>query len=295
MPGILIDKFGDFLCAKVYNPAYSELAPTLLSDLQNLFPEARILIKSRKGDGNSFEFLSNFNAESAANSVAHEEGRKFSIRTDPRHDFGIYTDARAARNFVQANTSQKRVLNLFAYTCGFGVAAALGGATSVTNVDPNKDYLSWGKENAVLNGVDFRVLPDTAQDYLKRHIRRLEAGKDEPYDLIIVDPPAFCVGRDMERLLRGLWQDLISLVTASKPQAILLMCNDRHMREHPDFFSKLHTYTKAEFHFSPVPQSFDVTGPAQEVHSDDPFYVPPQILYGVRNSTTTVVPLPSSL
>ena len=136
--------------------------------------------------------------------IATERGLKFEIGTDPAHDFGMYLDAAKARAFVRETARGKRVLNLFSYTGAFGIAAAAGGAAEVTNVDPNREYLAWSLRNAALNGVRMRVLPDTAQAHLARHLRRLARNPQRAdYDLVILDPPAFGVGRGNERMRGG--------------------------------------------------------------------------------------------
>jgi 23S rRNA (cytosine1962-C5)-methyltransferase len=85
------------------------------------------------------------------------------------------------------------VLNLFAYTCGFGVCAALAGAARVLNLDLSRNYLDWGRENYALNGLDADphdfVFGD-ALDWLGRLSRR-----GEQFDLVILDPPSFSSGR----------------------------------------------------------------------------------------------------
>jgi len=52
---------------------------------------------------------------------------------------------------VQADSNNKRVLNLFCYTGSFSVYAASGNAASVTSVDLSKTYLEWAKDNFVIN------------------------------------------------------------------------------------------------------------------------------------------------
>lgn len=52
-----------------------------------------------------------------------------------------------------ANSAQRKVLNLFAYTCAFSVAALKGGADEVVNMDMSKGALAIGKQNHLLNGL----------------------------------------------------------------------------------------------------------------------------------------------
>jgi 23S rRNA (cytosine1962-C5)-methyltransferase len=158
--------------------------------------------------------------------VAQEGALRFEIRCDPKDDFGVFPDAAAARALVERLASGRRVLNLFSYTGGFALAALCGGAAQVTNVDASKAMLTWSKRNAELNAVDFAVVPDTAQRYLRRLAERKAAGKDPAFDLIILDPPAFGVGRGDERILRKAWPEMLRCVTALTPAHALLAFND---------------------------------------------------------------------
>ncbi|MES2709460.1 MAG: class I SAM-dependent rRNA methyltransferase [Verrucomicrobiota bacterium] len=86
-----------------------------------------------------------------------------------------------------------RVLNLFAYTCAFSVAAASCGAVT-TSVDLSRPYLDWGKRNMALNGLDpgshFFCRGDSFE-WLRRF-----AKKGRTWDGIVVDPPTFSRNAD---------------------------------------------------------------------------------------------------
>ena len=107
------------------------------------------------------------------------------------------------------------VLNLFAYSGGSTMAAALGGA-EVCHLDASKGMVEWARENARLNGLQdhpIRWIVDDAHKFMKREIRR-----GHRYDAIILDPPTFGRGaggemykieRDLKDTL-GLVRDLLS-------------------------------------------------------------------------------------
>ena len=81
-----------------------------------------------------------------------------------------------------------KVLNLFAYTGGATVAAALAGA-SVVHVDAAKGMVAQAKENAVLSGLadaPIRYIVDDCKKFVEREIRR-----GNKYDAIIMDPPSY--------------------------------------------------------------------------------------------------------
>lgn len=81
-----------------------------------------------------------------------------------------------------------KVLNLFAYTGGATIAAALAGA-EVTHVDASKGMVGWARENAISSGLEnakIRWLVDDCQKFIEREIRR-----GNKYDAIIMDPPSY--------------------------------------------------------------------------------------------------------
>ena len=112
-------------------------------------------------------------------------------------------------------TPHMSVLNLFAYSGGSTMAAALGGA-EVCHLDASKGMVEWARENARLNGLadhPIRWIVDDAHKFMKREIRR-----GHKYDAIILDPPTFGRGaggemykieRDLKDTL-GLVKDLLS-------------------------------------------------------------------------------------
>lgn len=137
--------------------------------------------------------------------VVEENGNRFNIHLMRGQNHGLFLDMREGRSWVQANAKGKRVLNLFAYTCGFSVAAMAGGAEAVVNIDMAKGALSTGKQNHQLNGFDKNV------SYLGHDIFKSwgKLRKYGPYDMVIADPPSnqkgsFVATKDYVRLLRKL-------------------------------------------------------------------------------------------
>ncbi|MGD9902328.1 MAG: class I SAM-dependent methyltransferase [Vicinamibacterales bacterium] len=119
--------------------------------------------------------------------VIDEYGARFEVRPYDGLSTGLFLEHREHRRALAARRPA-RVLNLFAYTCGFAVPLAQGGA-AVTNVDVSARYLAWGRRNLALNHLDaarVRFLRRDALDYLRTAGR---AG--ERFDLVILDPPSF--------------------------------------------------------------------------------------------------------
>ncbi|MCY4125607.1 MAG: class I SAM-dependent methyltransferase, partial [Pseudomonas sp.] len=106
----------------------------------------------------------------------------------------------------RAQAKGQRVLNLFAYTCGFSVAAIAGGAEQVVNLDMAKSALSRGRDNHRLNQHDPSRVAYLGHELFKSWGKVRKYG---PYDLIIIDPPTFQRGsfvltQDYAKILRRL-------------------------------------------------------------------------------------------
>lgn len=122
--------------------------------------------------------------------------------TDFGH-LGIFPEQRAQWKWIretvakacEARHTRVRVLNLFAYSGGSTLAAALGGA-EVCHLDASRGMVQWARENAALNGLKdhpIRWITDDAHKFLCREVRR-----ERKYDAFILDPPTFGRGQNNE-------------------------------------------------------------------------------------------------
>jgi 23S rRNA (cytosine1962-C5)-methyltransferase len=135
-----------------------------------------------------------------------ESGIRYLVRPEAGLSVGLFLDMREVRGWVRTNASGRSVLNLFAYTCSFGVNAVLGGASRVLNLDLSRGYLEWGKANYRMNALSIEprdFVYGDAFDWLGRFARRGEC-----FDVVIVDPPSFSstpfsVTRDYPRLVEA--------------------------------------------------------------------------------------------
>jgi 23S rRNA (cytosine1962-C5)-methyltransferase len=142
--------------------------------------------------------------------IIEENRLRYQLDLGRSQNTGLFLDMRYGRQWVQAQAQGKRVLNLFAYTCGFSVAALAGGATTVVNLDMAKAALSRGRDNHRLNGHDLSKVTFMGHDLFKSWGKVIKAG---PYDLVIIDPPSFQRGsfvltQDYRKVLRRLPQVL---------------------------------------------------------------------------------------
>jgi 23S rRNA (cytosine1962-C5)-methyltransferase len=118
---------------------------------------------------------------------------------------GLFLDMANGRQWVREQAQDAKVLNLFAYTCAFSIAALQGGAKQVVNLDMSSAAMGIGQLNHALNGLQAGASFLT-HDIFKTWGKITRSG---PYHLIIVDPPSFQKGsfiatQDYAKLMRRL-------------------------------------------------------------------------------------------
>src|SRR4051812_34584248 len=153
VPGLIVDHFAGWLVAYAYakesfltHPGFAEvLAETTGARGLSLIDRGA---KDESGRDDGRMLLGD-----APETAEVREGR-LRFRVYPRHprNVGLFLDTRNLRDTLAEGCAGLDVLNLFAYSCSLGLAAAAGGAATVANVDVSARYLGWGKDNLALNG-----------------------------------------------------------------------------------------------------------------------------------------------
>ena len=127
--------------------------------------------------------------EVPASFTARENGIACEISFQSGYSQGIFLDQRNNRAEVrQRMRPGLRLLNTFAYTGVFSVAAASSGAETTT-LDLSQPYLDWTKRNFSLNSLD-----PAAHHFCKGdtfHWLRRFAKQGRSFDGIVLDPPTF--------------------------------------------------------------------------------------------------------
>jgi 23S rRNA (cytosine1962-C5)-methyltransferase len=149
--------------------------------------------------------------EKITHTVVYEQGLKFNMELGKAQNSGLFLDMSNGRSWVKEQSKDKNVLNLFAYTCAFSLAATAGGASKVVNIDLSKASLSKGRENHQLNKLakkEGKQVVFEGVDIFKSNSRIKKYG---PYDLLICDPPSFQKGsvniqRDYAKIIRRIPQ-----------------------------------------------------------------------------------------
>ncbi len=239
LPGLTVDRYGDALVAGIYDEAGGGAAapprpipPPLVEALAEATGARAMYVKYRPREaGHISEDRMAALAPPApvygpdpGELVAHEEGLAYLIRPGAGLSVGLFPDMRESRARVRAWARGRRVLNCFAYTCGFGVAAAAGGAAArVLNLDLSRSVLEWGQANYRANGLE----PDPHDfvygdvfDWLARLAKR-----GDRFDLVILDPPGFSRTKTRRFSAAQDYGELAALAARCvAPEGLLLAC-----------------------------------------------------------------------
>lgn len=198
-PGLTVDRYGPLLIIQSFRQS---LAPDQRNAVITACPPDLLPVYTHRGDTPEHP-LPTPPPESLADHVGLELGIRYRVRARHRgKDPLLFLDFRAARRWIQEHSAGRSVLNLFAYTCGAGVAAAVGGASEVWNLDFASSALAVGRENAALNDVEMTFietdaipglrqlagLPVKGRGARRRAFRKLPTRQ---FDRVILDPPTW--------------------------------------------------------------------------------------------------------
>jgi 23S rRNA (cytosine1962-C5)-methyltransferase len=245
-PGLTIDRYGDLLLVQSFHAALSAAELEAI----DAFYRPRLPAFDRVYNDRSAPNSRIVNAVPEAQQEAaqrertvHESGVRYALRA--RHDGQdpwLFLDLRAARRHVMSIAEGRSVLNLFAYTCGVGTAAAKAGARFVMNVDFAESSLAVGKRNARLNDLPHRprfirsdVFPAVRQLAGIGQPQRVRGKRMPPFpelsaqqfELVFLDPPAYAKSAfgvvDLVNDYPALFKPAL---LATAPGGTLICCNN---------------------------------------------------------------------
>jgi len=238
---LTIDSIDDILSIAFYSKCEEELEIKLLEMLNNFVLNSRyktIVLQRRYLRGMPSEVLL---GEIKDDLYVLENGIKIKLNLISNHNSGYFPDMKNGRKFIEHNAKDKKVLNLFSYTCAFSLFAIKAGAKSVVNIDMAKGALTTGRSNHHLNNLDTYSVSFFPYNILKSFSR---IKKFAPYDIIIIDPPTYQKGsfeatKDYNKIIKKLEliasKDCIVLACLNSPDLDADFIIDIFKQEAPSF------------------------------------------------------------
>ncbi|MFP4649020.1 MAG: class I SAM-dependent rRNA methyltransferase [Halorhodospira sp.] len=191
LPGLVVDRFGEVCVVQPNTAGMEQVLEEIAEALERVVAPRHILIRAdspvreREGLAARVAWYGEPGPESLE---VREGGLRFEVPALSGQKTGWYYDQRNNRRRLAAYAADARVLDAFAYTGGFAIAAAAAGAREVVAVERSAEACERIAANAERNGVAERVsvVEGEVNDYLAA--ARQEG---ERYDVAVVDPPAF--------------------------------------------------------------------------------------------------------
>jgi 23S rRNA (cytosine1962-C5)-methyltransferase len=210
LPGVVADRYGEFAVVKLYSagltPHRGAIVEGLRAEaegLRGVYGRDEIPRDDDEEDGGAPAGRVLWGAEPPERIAVDEHGMTVLVDVRKGQKTGHFLDQRENRRMVRALASGRaEALNLFSYTGGFSVAAALGGARHVVSVDVDRDAVALARENFRANGLDPADHAFAAEDAFELLARHKREGRR--FDLVVCDPPAFAKSqRAVEAALAG--------------------------------------------------------------------------------------------
>jgi 23S rRNA (cytosine1962-C5)-methyltransferase len=211
LPGLTVDRYGDYLVAQLYSLAATDLAEAVYPVLQKQLGSRGVYEQKRLRPtaGEKRPSADVMLGKAAPIEVeVTEQGRRFWVDPSAPLGVGLFPDLREARHWLGEHSDGLRVLNTFSYTGAFTVHAACGGGR-VTAVDRSAKAHAWSRKNLKLNGLDpeqdcRHITADTSVALSKLAVEGAR------FDVAVLDPPSFSrspkgsfsTGRDYSDLLK---------------------------------------------------------------------------------------------
>ncbi len=201
LPGVRIDWWSHWAVIVLDSPALACLLDPIVEWLHERRAPRGIALCYRRdardtdkvGDGPPPGLLAG-HAPTAAVRV-RERGMCIDVMPLDGPDVGLYSDMRGVRAWLEPHWGGTRVVNTFAYTGAFSVAAALGGASEVVSVDLSVPSLERARANFRANDLDPDAFEFEATDVFKSLDRLRRTGRR--FDRVVLDPPAFSRGEQI--------------------------------------------------------------------------------------------------
>ena len=239
LPGLTVDKFGDYLSYQIVSLGMEQWQDTIVEILIDLFKPKAIVARNdvpvREKEGLPQEAKVVYGTLPPYILLKEHDAWLYADLLHGQKT-GHFLDQQENRGHVKPYAQGKTVLDLCCHSGGFGIHAALYGASAVECVDVSQDALALVEKNAAENGVTVTTTCANVFDLVKEYD---EAGRQ--FGLVICDPPAFAKSRKaLESACRGYKELNLRCLRLTEPGGFLVTCSCSQFMT-PPLFEKMLT------------------------------------------------------
>ncbi len=231
LPGITIDRYGDYVVSQLFSPATSAIAELVYDAIEEIYKPRSIYEQKRfrpqTGEGPRAPATLERGVVAPVEFEVKECGLKFLVDVTAPLSTGLFPDLREGRRAVAQHAKGRRVLNLFSYTGAFSLYAAHAGAREVVSVDLAQRVHARARKNFELNGIPERSHEFIVGDSFKVLAKMAERGRK--FDLIVIDPPSFSQSKTGVFSMQKDYRDLIQAALAvAAPNGLMACVSNTH-------------------------------------------------------------------
>jgi len=207
LPGLVVDRYGDWLVVQFLTLGVErqkdelvDLLFGLVEGVRGVYERSDVDVRAKEGLAERVGLLSGREPPEIVEVL--ENGQRFLVDVRGGHKTGFYLDQRENRARLPAFCEGAEVLDVFAYTGGFGACAAGGGASRATLVESSAPVLDLARRNFALNGVEAERVEYVEGDVFS--VLRGYRAHDRRFDVVVLDPPKFAHSkREVKRAARA--------------------------------------------------------------------------------------------
>lgn len=227
LPGLIVDRFNDIASLQISSAGMERFKLEVAEAIMEVEPEIETVFEKSTGRSRRREGLPEIErvllGKEKYRTIIQEGRAKFIV--DMRgQKTGFFLDQRENRLALEKWVEPgDRVLDVFTYTGGFAIHAAIAGAEEVIAIDKSPRAIETAKENAKLNGVEDRIKFIVGSAF--EEMEKLQK-KGEKFDIVILDPPAFVQHeKDLQAGMRAYFNVNFAGLNLVKDGGILVTCS----------------------------------------------------------------------
>ena len=202
LPGLIVDRYYGTLVVQILTAGMEAFHDRIVAALLDAVHPERILLRNdssyRRLEGLPLE-VEWVHGDPLDQQILEVDGMKFVVNFEKGQKTGFFLDQQQNRRRLAAYAHGDSMLDAFCYTGSWALYAARAGMKRITAVDNSAEALAAARQNADLNGYSITTVADDVFEFLRK-----QYSGPERYDVIALDPPAFCKSkRHLDQALRG--------------------------------------------------------------------------------------------
>lgn len=202
LPGLIVDRYYGTLVVQILTAGMEAFRDRIVSALIETIHPERILLRNdssyRQLEGLPLQ-VEWIYGDPLNHQILEVDGMKFLVNFEKGQKTGFFLDQQQNRRRLAAYAHGNSMLDAFCYTGSWALYAARAGMKNLTAVDSSAEALALAGKNAELNGYSTITIADDVFEFLRK-----QYSGPERYDMIVLDPPAFCKSRrHLDQALRG--------------------------------------------------------------------------------------------